>query len=123
VPQATTNTLSTSRSSWSLKRCSSSTIRPLTKWPSRGVGHRGGLLGDLLEHEELVAALFGRGQVPIDMETPGVRVVRVPVEVGDPVAVGGEHDGLVLAEFDRLAGVFDERGHVGADEHLAVADP
>ena len=46
----------------------------------------------------------------------------VAVEVGDPVAVGGDHHGLVLAEFDGVAGVLDERGDVGADEHLAVAD-
>ena len=46
----------------------------------------------------------------------------VAVEVGDPVAVGGDHDGLVLSEFDRLAGVLDERGDVGAEEHLALAD-
>ena len=32
------------------------------------------------------------------------------------------NDGLVLAEFDGVAGVFDERRDVGADEHLAVAD-
>ena len=47
----------------------------------------------------------------------------VAVEVGDPVAVGGDHDGLVLAEFDGVARVLDERRDVGADEHLAVPDP
>ena len=30
--------------------------------------------------------------------------------------------GLVLAELDGVAGVLDERGDIGADEHLAVAD-
>ena len=44
------------------------------------------------------------------------------MEVGDPVAVGGDHDGLVLAQLDGVAGVLDECRHVGADEHLAVAD-
>ena len=44
------------------------------------------------------------------------------MEVGDPVAVGGDRYRLVLAEFDRVAGVSDEGGDVGADEHLAVAD-
>ncbi len=34
----------------------------------QGVGHRGGLLGDLLEHEVLVAALFGGSQIPVDVE-------------------------------------------------------
>ena len=44
------------------------------------------------------------------------------MEVVDLVAVGGEHHGLVLAQLDGVAGVFDERRHVRADEHLAVAD-
>ena len=44
------------------------------------------------------------------------------MEVGDPVTVGGDHHGLVLAELDGIAGVFDECRHIGADEHLAVAD-
>ena len=88
----------------------------------QGVGDGGGLLGDLLEHEVLVAALLGGRQIPVDMKVAGTRVRPVAVEVGDPVAVGGEHHGLVLAQLDGVAGVFDERRHVGADEHLALAD-
>lgn len=88
----------------------------------QGVGHRGGLLGDLLEHEVLVATLFRGVEVPVDVKL-AVLDIRVAVEVGDPVAVGGDSDGLVLAEFDRVAGVADERGDIGADEHLALADP
>ena len=42
------------------------------------------------------------------------------MEVGDLVAVGGDDHRLVLPEFHRVAGVFDERGHIGADEHLAL---
>ncbi len=90
--------------------------------PEQRVGDRGGLLGDLLEHEVLVAALFGGVQVPVDVEKSSTRGHVVAVEVGDAVAVGGDHDGLVLPEFDRVAGVPDERGDVGADEHLALAD-
>ena len=37
----------------------------------QGVGDRGGLLGDLLEHEVLVAALLGGGEVPVDVKLPG----------------------------------------------------
>ena len=96
-------------------------MRPSTKWPEQGVGDRGRLLGDLLEHEVLVAALLGGRQIPVDSKLAVVRDV-VAVEVGDPVAVGGDHYGLVLAEFDGIAGVLDECGDVGADEHLAVAD-
>ena len=40
----------------------------------QGVGDRGGLLGDLLEHEVLVAALFGGRQVPVDMKFTEVDV-------------------------------------------------
>ena len=97
-------------------------MRPSTKWPEQGVGDGGGLLGDLLEHEVVVAALLGGREVPVDMELTRVGGVVVAVEVGDPVAVGGDHDGLVLTQFDGVAGVLDERGDVGAEEHLAVAD-
>ena len=48
--------------------------------------------------------------------------VGVAVEVGDRAPVGGRiSTSLVLAELDRFAGVLDERGHVAAEEHLAVA--
>ena len=89
------------------------------------VGNGGGLLGDLLEHEVLVAALFGGRGVPVDVEGPVVlqRISRGAIEVGDAVAVGGDHDRLILAELDCLAGVLDERRDVRADEHLPVADP
>ena len=89
----------------------------------QGVGDGGGLLGDLLEHEVLVATLFGGRHVPVDMELPGIRRVVRAVEIGDPVTVGGDHHSLVLTQFDRVAGVFDERSHIGPDEHLAVTDP
>ena len=39
----------------------------------QGVGDRGGLLGDLLEHEVLVAALFGGRQVPVDVKLAALR--------------------------------------------------
>ena len=44
----------------------------------QGVGDRGGLLGDLLEHEVLVAALLGGRQVPVDMEGPGTAASSLP---------------------------------------------
>ena len=56
------------------------------------------------------------------MKLPGAGADVVAVEVEDLVSAGGEHDGLVLAEFDGFAGEFDERRDVGADEHLALAD-
>ena len=54
------------------------------------------------------------------MEAAGSRGHIVAGEVADPVAVGGQHHGLILAEFDGVAGVFDECGHVGSHEHLAL---
>ena len=95
----------------------------VNEMPDQGVGHGGRLLGDLFEHEVLEAALLGGRQIPVDVKSAGVRGVLVAVEVGDPVAVSREDDSLVLAELDRIAGVRDERRHIGADEHLAVADP
>ena len=89
--------------------------------PQQGVGHRGGLLGDLLEHEVLIAALLRGAQVPVDMKLAELDI-GVAVEIGDLIVVGGDHHRLVLAEFDGVAGVFDERGHIRADEHLALAD-
>ena len=96
-------------------------MRPSTKWPSSVVGHRGGLLGDLLEHEVLVAALFGGRGVPVDMKDAVVGRV-VAIKIRDAVSVGGDDDCLVLAELDGLAGVLDECRDVGADKHLTVAD-
>lgn len=90
--------------------------------PQQCLGHRGGLLGDLFEHEVLVAALFGGRQVPVDVKTPGVGGVIVTGEIGDAVAVGGDDHRLVLAKLDSFASERDERRHIRAQEHLAVAD-
>jgi len=91
--------------------------------PPQGVLHGRRLFQDLLVHEELVAALLGGGQVPVDVEGPevgGGRFARP--ERGDLVAGRCDHHHLVLAEFDGLPGVLDEGGHVRGQEHLAVAD-
>ena len=47
----------------------------------------------------------------------------IAVEVGNPVAIRGDHHGLVLTEFDGVAGVGDERRDIGTQEHFTVADP
>ena len=52
----------------------------------------------------------------------GPRLGGLAVEVGDLDAVAGDRDDLVLAELERLAGVLDERGDVGGEEVLALAD-
>ena len=46
----------------------------------------------------------------------------IAVEVSNPVAVRSDHHGLILAEFDGIAGVGDERRDIGTQEHLPVAD-
>ena len=52
----------------------------------------------------------------------GVASAGRAVEVGDLDALAGDRDDLVLAELEGLAGVLDERGHVGGEEVLAVTD-
>ena len=75
--------------------------------PAQRVRQRRGLLLDLLLHEEVVAALLGGGDVPVDVERPGRG--DVAVEVGDDGALARQRDDLVLAELDGVAGVVDER--------------
>ena len=94
---------------------------PVDEVPEQGVGDRSGLLGDLLEHEVLVAALLGGGQVPVDVEPTGGDV-RIAEEVGHAVTVGGDHHGLVLTQLHGFASVLDEGRDVGPQEHLAVTD-
>ena len=48
---------------------------------AQGIRHRLGLLSDLLEHEEVVAALLGGCRIPGDGE--GLRLDGIAVEVGD----------------------------------------
>lgn len=84
------------------------------------VGDGLGLLGDLLEHEVVVAALLGGGGVPVDVVRPDVGGLALEVRDGDPLAA--QFDDLVLAEFDGVAGVRDEGRDIGGEEVLAVAD-
>ena len=88
--------------------------------PGQGVADRGGLLEDLLHHEGVEAALLRGLQVPVDGE--GSTFGGGAVEVHDLVAVLGDDHDVVLAEFDGLAGVRDEGGDVGAEEHLVLTD-
>ena len=96
--------LSTSRSSSSVSRISSSASRPSSSTrPSSVSATALRLLGDLLEHEVVVAALLGGGHVPVDVVVPDLG--RAAVEVGDRDLVRPQLDDLVLAQLDRLAGV------------------
>ena len=83
------------------------------------IGHGLGLLRDLLEHEEVVAALFGGRGIPGDRE--GLRLAHLAVKVGDDHVIARDLHDLVLTEFQRLARVGDEGGDVGGEEVLALA--
>jgi hypothetical protein len=85
--------------------------------PAQRIADRIGLFFDLLEHEVVMAALFRRGEVPIDVERRGLR--GVAGEISDLVAVAGDRHHLVLAELDSIASVVDERRDVGGNEVLA----
>jgi hypothetical protein len=77
---------------------------------AEGLPDRRRLLLDLLEHEELVAALLGGVGVPVDVVA--LAVDDAPSEVGDRDAAATHLDDLVLLDRTRLAGVRDERGDV-----------
>ena len=86
------------------------------------VRDRARLLEDLLAHEPVVALLLGRRQVPVDVVAPPL-LAGVPTKSVIVTPDAGDGHDLVLAELERLAGVLDERRHVGAEEVLAVAEP
>ena len=86
---------------------------------AQGVRHRSRLLGDLLEHEVVVAILLGGGGVPIDVKVLADRLGAI--EVGDLDRLRGDQDDLVLTELDGLTGVGDEGRHVTGQEVLALA--
>ena len=114
-------TLSTSRRSWSVRRTSSRTSSPRLGEPAeQRVGDGLRLLGDLLEHEVVVAALLGGARRPSRCGSP-CRSAGAPSKSVISMPSGGDQDDLVLAQLDRLAGVLDERGDVAGEEVLAVA--
>ena len=91
----------------------------LRRAPEQGVTDRVGLVEDLLLHEGVVATLLRSSGVPRDLV--GRALGGCTIEGDDLVAVGGDRDDLVLAELERVPGVADERGHVGAEEVLTIA--
>ncbi len=69
-----------------------------------------------------VAALLGGSGVPVDVVPAALRRA-CPSKSVIVDRVRGDRDDLVLAELDRVAGVLDEGGDVGAEEVLALAEP
>ena len=84
------------------------------------IGHGLRVLVNLLVHEGRPAAFFRRGSVPIDGETFGI-LRRVAVEIGDDYLVATDAHGLVLPDLHGMLGVGDERGDIGAEEVLSLA--
>ena len=85
-----------------------------------GVADGAGLLVDFLEHEVLVAGLFGLDGVPgdaLDFEGEGFAV-----EVGEGDAGGGEDGEFAVGEEVDVAGVVEDAGDVGGEEEFSVAD-
>ncbi len=85
-----------------------------------GVADGAGLLVDFLEHEVLVAGLFGLDGVPGDaLDFEGERVA---LEVGEGDAGAGEDGEFAVGEEVDVAGVVEDAGDVGGEEEFAVAD-
>ena len=78
------------------------------------------LFGNLLRHERRPAALVCGAGIPLDLER--LDLDHVAVEVRDRDGVGRDRDDLVLTDREGVAGVLDERGDVGPEEVLALAE-
>ena len=86
--------------------------------PQQRVGHSLRLLGDLLEHEVVVAALFRGFRIPRDFIF--LDLGRCSVKVGHGNGVGAQFHYLVLAQFNGVAGIANKCRDVTAEEVLVV---
>jgi hypothetical protein len=85
-----------------------------------GVADGARLLVDFLQHEVLVAGLFGLDRVPEDALR--VEFFGCAAEVGEDDAGGGERGDLAVLEEVDIAGVVEDAGDVGGEEELALAE-
>ena len=75
---------------------------------------------DLLVHEGVPTALFGRGSIPI--HGVGLRIGHdVAHEIRHHDLIGGHHHGLILIDFHGTLRVGHERGHIGTEKILTFA--
>ncbi len=81
-----------------------------------GAAHRRRLLVYLLEHKVVVAALFRRGNVPVDVVMLLLDGAAALVVNAD--AVGGDHRQLAIVHVDNVAGVGQQRRHIRGQEVL-----
>lgn len=86
----------------------------------QGVRQGLGLLVDLLEHVRVVPALLGGLGVPLDVLDGAL--LRVARQVHDAEAVVVQDDHVAVVQEHHVAGVGQQGGHVGRQEHLALAD-
>ena len=94
-------------------------IAVLVEAAHEGLLNGGRLLVDLLLHEGVVAALFGCGCVPLDVE--GLALCGVALEVDNRVVGCGDGHDLVLTHLHGFLGVVNERGDVRTEEVLVLA--
>jgi hypothetical protein len=83
------------------------------------LGHRVGLLVDLLEHEGLEAALLGGLLVPVDLDDLALELG--PVGQHERRALGRDLDDLAVLDVLDLARLAQEGGDGAGEEGLALA--
>ena len=93
---------------------------PVNNSRTNRVGDNARLFHDFLHHKVLIAAFFGRGDVPIDLFDFYVNRVKVAVE--QLCLAFAEHGNLVVLEVADAAGVADYCGDVRRDERLIAAE-
>ena len=95
-------------------------IAVLAKTSQQRALHRRRPFVDLLVHEGVPTALFGRGSIPI--HGIGLRIGHdVAHEIRHHNLIGGHHHGLILVDFHGTLRVGHERGHIGTEEILTFA--
>jgi hypothetical protein len=94
--------------------------RFLAHTPQHGVANRPRLLVNLLEHEVLVAALFRQNRVP--QHVRHLPVHGPALKVAQTHAVGLQNRHVAIRQEEHVAGIAENRRHVGRDEVFVVAD-
>ena len=79
------------------------------------------LVGILLEHVVVVAALLGGLEVPVDIVDRAFQLAAD--EVGDGDVTGMDVRDVAILEEDDAAGVRQHRRHVRSQEHLVLPEP
>ncbi len=86
----------------------------------QGVFDGARLLKDFLEHEVLIAALFRHDGIPKNAGNGALD--GFAVEIGQLNAAWSQHGDIAVIEEEHIPGVTKNRGNVGGDEELLVAE-